>query len=309
MNLIKELAVSYIKKPSCIILLTVACESMFCLRYETSPSDQRLQPTLSTRVHTGLPGNTILMVIGRSVRWQGHLVWGTFNNGVLTGVLTKPDRIPKTEEENWLPLVRGERGDTLWFCVKCPSTDQINSGITWEEAREKEAKFFSRTAPWSSLDETFKQRLGTGHLTRCLSDKLCDLIAERFVYLVMCLQNNPFPNTCDSLPHIEQELSKVLEKTNQDLEELPPPPSSVPLKEVLRLITDFTRAVERQGEGVPRRDGLLQQIRRPQDEFRLAIRKTAPYFVPRFSKRPIREEPIEDGDMVSPLSPDPSQDL
>jgi hypothetical protein len=28
MNLIKELAISYIKKPSCIILLTVACESM-----------------------------------------------------------------------------------------------------------------------------------------------------------------------------------------------------------------------------------------------------------------------------------------
>jgi hypothetical protein len=34
MNLIKDLAISYIKKPSCIILLTVACESMSCFRYE-----------------------------------------------------------------------------------------------------------------------------------------------------------------------------------------------------------------------------------------------------------------------------------
>jgi hypothetical protein len=111
-------------------------------------------------------------------------------------------------------------------------------------------------------------------------------------------------------------LSKLLEKANQDLEELPPPPSSTPLKEVLRHITDFTREVERQGEGVPDRDGLLQQIRSPQDEFRVTIRKTAPCFVPRFSERPTREEPVcetpyegEDSDTVGPPSPDPDQDL
>ena len=112
-----------------------------------------------------------------------------------------------------------------------------------------------------------------------------------------------------SLPHIERELSKLLEKTNRDIDELPPPPSSAPLREVLRLITDFTREVGKQGEGVPDRDGLLQQIRRPQDEFRVAIRKTAPYFVPQFNKRPIRENPVENGYTVSHLSPDPGQDL
>ena len=194
MKLIKDLAISYIEKPSCIILLTVACESMSYFGDEISPSDQELQPTSSIRVHTGSPKNTILVAIGPSVRWQVQLAWVMFNNGISTGVLTKPDRIPKTEEENWLPLIRGERGDTLWFCVKCPSTDQINSGISWEEAREKEAKFFSRTVPWSSLDKAFRQKLGTGHLTRCLSEMLCDLIAERFVYLIMCLRNDPFPN-------------------------------------------------------------------------------------------------------------------
>ena len=110
-----------------------------------------------------------------------------------------------------------------------------------------------------------------------------------------------------SLPHIEQELSKLLEKTKRDIDDLPPPPSSAPLREVLRLITDFTRAVERQGEGVPGRDGLLQQIRRPQDEFRVAIRKTVPYFVPQFNKRPIREDPVADNYVVSHLSPDPGQ--
>jgi hypothetical protein len=42
MKLIKDLAISYIKKPSCIILLTVACESMSYFGDEISPSDQEL---------------------------------------------------------------------------------------------------------------------------------------------------------------------------------------------------------------------------------------------------------------------------
>ena len=91
--------------------------------------------------------------------------------------------------------------------------------------------------------------------------------------------------TVRSLPNIERELKKLLEKINEDLERLPSPPSSAPLRDVLRLVTEFTRAVERQGEGIPGRDGLLQQIRLPQEEFRVAIRKTAPCFIPRFSKR------------------------
>lgn len=46
--------------------------------------------------------------------------------------------------------------------------------------------------------------------------------------------------------------------------------------------------MEKQGEGEPGRDGLLQQIRPWQEEFRGAIRKTAPCFVPRFRKKPAR---------------------
>ena len=48
-------------------------------------------------------------------------------------------------------------------------------------AREDETAFFSQTAPWSTLGSEFKQRLGTGNLTRHLSEKLCNLIAERSV--------------------------------------------------------------------------------------------------------------------------------
>jgi hypothetical protein len=89
-----------------------------------------------------------------------------------------------------------------------------------------------------------------------------------------------------SLPIIEQELKKLLEKIKRDLEDLPPPPSSAPLSEVLRLITDFTKEVGKQGEGIPGYDGLLHQVKQPQDEFRIAIRRTAPCFVPRFRNTP-----------------------
>jgi hypothetical protein len=86
------------------------------------------------------------------------------------------------------------------------------------------------------------------------------------------------------LPDIHRDLSQLLEKTNRELADLPQPPSSSPMGEILRLITEFTRDVRKQGEGEPGRDGLLQQIRPWQEAFRLAIRKTAPCFVPRFKK-------------------------
>ena len=50
--------------------------------------------------------------------------------------------------------------------------------------------------------------------------------------------------------------------------------------------------MERQGEGIPGRDGLLHQIKQPQDGFRIAVRRTAPCFVPQYRGRP-----------VTPLSP------
>ena len=121
---------------------------------------------------------------------------------LFTGVLTKPDRIPATEEDNWLPYIRGKREDpTMWFCVKCPDSEAIKSGITWEDARRDESLWFSRKDPWATLEEGFRKRLGTENLTRCLSDKLCDLIAERFVYPPKCpRRDDPCSNTRAAYP-------------------------------------------------------------------------------------------------------------
>ena len=143
----------------------------------------------------------ILLVTERLVCCQGCFLKNN-KQWFFTGVLTKPDRIPATEEENWLPYIRGEQkvDTTKWFCVKCPDSETLKSGITWEVARQEELSWFSNKAPWSTLEDSFRQRLGTGNLTRCLSEKLCDLIAERFVYFHECPQNGLCSNTLAAYP-------------------------------------------------------------------------------------------------------------
>lgn len=106
-----------------------------------------------------------------------------FNFIIILGVLTKPDRIPTGEEANWLPFIRNEK-ETLennWYCVKQPSSSDIKSGITWAQARQREAEFFAMTAPWSELDAIHQKYLKTSNLVDRLSSILSDLISKRSV--------------------------------------------------------------------------------------------------------------------------------
>ena len=98
---------------------------------------------------------------------------------ILIGVLTKPDRIPQGEEDCWLRFIRGEL-EVLrngWYCVKQPNS--LSHGITWEEARDQEKKYFSSTAPWCSLEAPYQERLRTNNLTERLSIILSELISRR----------------------------------------------------------------------------------------------------------------------------------
>ena len=98
-------------------------------------------------------------------------------------MLTKPDRIPSGEEENWLRFIRNENEplENGWFSVKQPDSRSLQSGITWPEARAAEQQFFSVTSPWSNLDLMYQQHLGTANLTERLSDILSSLITKRYV--------------------------------------------------------------------------------------------------------------------------------
>ncbi|KAG6329455.1 hypothetical protein ID866_9634 [Astraeus odoratus] len=144
--LVRDLVMSYIEKPSCLILLTVACETDF------------------------------------ENQGAHHLAKRFDPEGKRTvGVLTKPDRIPWGEEASWVRLIRNEREPLVnnWFCVKQPSSHTLSLGIKWGEARHQEEEFFNRTQPWRSLDPLHKAFLGTGNLTERLSLILAELIAKR----------------------------------------------------------------------------------------------------------------------------------
>ncbi|KAF9555054.1 hypothetical protein CPC08DRAFT_643464 [Agrocybe pediades] len=145
-NLVESMVTTYIKKPSCIILLTVACETDF-----ENQGAHRL-----AKRHDPEGKRTI-------------------------GVLTKPDRIPVGEESNWLPFIRNEK-ETLennWFCVKQPSSNDLKGNPTWSQARQMENNFFSSQAPWCELEASYQKYLRTGNLVERLSNVLSDLILKR----------------------------------------------------------------------------------------------------------------------------------
>ena len=102
-------------------------------------------------------------------------------NDGYAGVLTKPDRIPAGEESIWISKIQSgcEDGGIEYYSVKNPESQEIRDGITYKQAREKEAGFFSTKAPWSNLEWLYRQRLGTDKLTRRLGQVLSDLISKR----------------------------------------------------------------------------------------------------------------------------------
>ncbi|KAJ7587407.1 P-loop containing nucleoside triphosphate hydrolase protein [Mycena floridula] len=227
-KLIRSLVSSYISKPSCVILLTVACETDF-----QNQGAQQL-----AKEHDPHGKRTI-------------------------GVLTKPDRIPSGDEETWLSLIRNEEEplENNWFCVKQPSTSDLKQGITWEQARSRENSFFLSTSPWNELDPMYQNYLRTSNLLLRLSKVLSDLITKR-------------------LPEIKHELDGSIDKAQSSLRALPREPSKEPLYDIANLLSEFSNDLAVHTCGIPRKEGLLQQIRGPQERFRKAIQSTAPDFRP-----------------------------
>ncbi|KAF8586086.1 hypothetical protein K439DRAFT_1652711 [Ramaria rubella] len=232
---VKQMVSSYISKPSCIILLTVACESDF----ETQ---------------------------GAYTLAKQHDKSGTRT----IGVLTKPDRIPDGEEDRWIRLIRNDISplENGWYCVKQPSSVELEKNLTFHEARRRGEAFFTNQ-PWSLLELSHRRRLGTRALTQKLNEYLMSLIAKRF-------------------PELMQELQKVLQRTKDELKRLPVPVSGDPLMELLHLVGDFSDDLFRHSEGItynigePVRtgDNHFERIRDAHECFRQSIKATAPAFHP-----------------------------
>ncbi|KIM31729.1 hypothetical protein M408DRAFT_327180 [Serendipita vermifera MAFF 305830] len=143
---VKNLVMDFIKRPSCLILLVVSCETDLenqgarRLAKQVDPSGKRTIP-----------------------------------------VLTKPDRIAAGEHTTWVSLLSNEqeRFRHGWHCVKQANQQQLDEGISWKQARDAELDFFETTEPWSSLDDSIKSRLGTQFLTDALGKILFELICKR----------------------------------------------------------------------------------------------------------------------------------
>lgn len=145
-DLVKGLVTSYIEKPSCVILLTVTCETDF------------------------------------ENQGAHHLTKQYDPEGKRTvGVLTKPDRIPAGEESAWLKFIRNEQEPLVnhWYCVKQPGSQTLKNGISWAEARKQENDFFALTQPWSTVEPQYQAFMRTSNLTERLSTILSELIAKR----------------------------------------------------------------------------------------------------------------------------------
>ncbi|KAG1734532.1 P-loop containing nucleoside triphosphate hydrolase protein [Suillus lakei] len=237
-DLVKGLVSSYIEKASCVILLTVTCETDF------------------------------------ENQGAHHLAKQYDPEGKRTvGVLTKPDRIPAGEENAWLKFIRNEQEPLVnhWYCVKQPGSQTLKNGISWAEARKQENDFFALTQPWSTVEPQYQKFMRTSNLTERLSTILSELIAKR-------------------LPEIHKELYNILRKTQDEMRKLPKAPSTDPVGEVWNVVCQFSSQLSRRLEGTPDEDGILQTIRPHQQDFKRAIRATAPNFIP-WGRNDTRELP------------------
>lgn len=94
-------------------------------------------------------------------------------NAGRVGVLTKPDRIPVGEEVIWINRIQdgGKDGAIEYYSVKSPNSQDIRNGITYKQARDNEAKFFS-APPWSNPEGLYKRRLGMDNLLTGLHERI-----------------------------------------------------------------------------------------------------------------------------------------
>ena len=83
-----------------------------------------------------------------------------------------------------------------------------------------------------------------------------------------------------SLPKIKQDARAVLAKTLNDLAALPPPPSTQPFSELLKLLTSFCDKVSGLIDGSSGNEDLMRYCRQAHRKFKSSVAMTHPHFLP-----------------------------
>lgn len=98
--------------------------------------------------------------------------------------MTKPDMLTAGATKAcslWLEVLEGRRHPLRhgYYCTRQPDDDERSKGITAAEARAAETAFFQNTSPWA--ESTHRDRFGTAHLVRNISNLLTQIIRESSV--------------------------------------------------------------------------------------------------------------------------------
>jgi hypothetical protein len=203
---------------------------------------------------------------------------------LISGVLTKADRIETAAGKKWINMVEGKENvlPMKWFVVKQPNPQELQSGISWEDSRANEEAYFSQNKPWSAMVGTKRDQLGSQQLSIKLGEHLCNLLAKEYVSLS---SKRVYPERAISrLPGIKSDITGLLNDVSNQLRSLPRPVTD-PHQQVSDLLTEFSQEMNRHVQGrwqIELREelGLIQSLREVYDEFQRSIAGTAPCMRP-----------------------------
>ncbi|PWN54041.1 P-loop containing nucleoside triphosphate hydrolase protein [Violaceomyces palustris] len=124
------------------------------------------------------------------------------------GVLTKTDLLMEGELRRWQDILQGkiEPMKHGYFAVCNPAVQQLEDGISFEQARENERAQF-RQPKWASLPPQFIDRLGTEKLVKRLSRLLEQLVQKKLPSLIQQFQD------------LHEDVVRELEKLPKEIKE------------------------------------------------------------------------------------------
>ena len=105
--------------------------------------------------------------------------------------------------------------------------DQIDQGLTHQQARCQEQQFFSQEAPWATTFKKYEHRFGTLNLQGFLSGKLAEQIIKK-------------------LPIIDNEINTRLHEVESALLQFPEPPTHNASRIISDIILDFSQEVRKE---------------------------------------------------------------
>ncbi|KAJ3559503.1 hypothetical protein NM688_g304 [Phlebia brevispora] len=238
------------------------------ISYVADGEDRGSIEAIKNMVTTYIQGNTLILLtitMRDDIDNQGAalLAKEADEYGLRTiGVLTKPDLIQAGEEDAWLRVLEGASHHLKhgYYIVKQPSPQDLADGISFEEARQKEAMFFENNFPWCTKP-TLRNRMGTPNLTKELSRLLGNVINQ-------------------GLSALRKDSKETHRQVSKDLESLPPPPPENAASELLHLVTSFSAEIDHLIQGREQYEALIQRYRPAYKDFKRDIRRTAPRMVP-----------------------------